>query len=263
MRKLLGLALLASLLLNAGLLLHRRRETAPAPVIQTRVIEKIVVREAEPGPSSQPPLPAPAPERRQEIVVPPTVALGSSSGVVEPDAELTVTCTIVTGSPSSKHWIGLYAVNAPMSTYASYRMVTTATPSYGFKAPRKPGDYEFRYILEDNRTAVAVSNPVRVLGDPPVPPRVELQAGAAVVKAGGEIQGRWSLCSGKRSAYDWVGLYPEGAKNEDYVAWKYVTDDQGGVVLKAPEEPGTYEIRYLLDNGYESVATSVRIVVVP
>ena len=39
--------------------------------------------------------------------------------------------------------------------------------------------------------------------------------------------------------------------------------DRGQVRLQAPDKPGTYEMRYLLDNGYESVATSIRIVVLP
>ena len=63
---------------------------------------------------------------------------------------------------------------------------------------------------------------------------------------------------------NWIGLFAPGAKNEQYVGWKYITDaDQGVVTLTAPGEPGTYELRYLLDNGYEPAAVCVRITVVP
>jgi hypothetical protein len=103
-----------------------------------------------------------------------------------------------------------------------------------------------------------------VIGAPPVKPMVDLQSGTTYVKCGGEIPASWLLLSGRRSPQDWIGLYAPGAKNQDYVTWKYVADvDQGRMTLQAPNQPGTYEMRYLLDNGYESVATSIRIVVLP
>jgi hypothetical protein len=93
---------------------------------------------------------------------------------------------------------------------------------------------------------------------------VDLQSGTTYVKCGGEIPASWALLSGKRSSKDWIGLYSPDAKNEDFLSWKYVADaDRGQMKLLAPDKPGTYEMRYLLDNGYESVATSIRIVVLP
>lgn len=262
MRKFLSLALTASLLLNAFFLLQSRRETPPPPVVQTKIVEKVVVRDAEPPPAPRPPEPpAPVVERRPIAALPPTVALSTTSGYAEPEGALTLTCTVTSGTPSPKHWIGLYALKAPATSYVSYQMMTGAGGSISFKAPGKPGDYEFRYMLEDNQTAIAVSNPVRVLGDVPPPPQVEVQPAATVVKCGSDIPVRSTLYSGKGKSTDWIGLYAAGAKNQEYVSWKYVTDAEQ--VLRAPVQPGTYEVRYLLDNGYESVATSVRIVVVP
>jgi hypothetical protein len=269
MRKFLSLALLASLLLNAFFLLQRRREppAPPPPVVQTKVVEKIVERKIDPEGESRPrsipdrDTPKPAAERRHETAIPPSILLSTTSSYAEPGGAILVTCTVASGTPSPKQWIGLFALKAPPLIYAGYQMMNGAGGSFTFKAPPKPGDYEFRYILEDNETAIAVSNPVRVLGDVPVPPRVDLQTAATVVKAGAGIPVRSMVYSGKRLSTDWIGLYTVGAKNQDYVAWKYVSD--ADVILQAPAEPGTYEMRYLLDNGYESVATSVRIQVVP
>ena len=162
------------------------------------------------------------------------------------------------------HWIGLYKIHAHVSNHLGYQMISSLPATFTFKAPRASGEIEFRYILEDNRTAIASSNPVRVLGDPSPRPMIDLQSEAICVKCGGEIPVRWSVFSGPRSSQDWIGLFVTGASNEAFVTWKYVADaDQGNLTLQAPDTPGTYEMRYLLDNGYESVATSMRIVVVP
>ena len=268
MKNVLGVTLALSLLLNAVLLL-RKPADPPPPVVRTRVVEKEVpvVTTVPAAPLGLPPTtigtstpaaPAAAP------ATPPSVSLVASSSFVAPGGEITVSCTLYSGTPNGRQWVGLFAVNAAVTTYLGYHMVGSLPATFSFKAPRQPGDYEVRYVLEDERTAIATSNPVRVFGDPPAKPMVDLQSGTAYVKAGAEIPANWSLLSGARSTRDWIGLYAAGAKNEDYISWKYVADaDRGQVTLQAPGEPGTYEMRYLLDNGYEAVATSVRIVVLP
>jgi len=259
MKKILGCALFLSLLLN-GVLLLRKPQTPPA-IVRTQVLE----RRVDPGPvlesipQSRPvPMAAPAPLAR------PSVSLVASSTFVEPGGEISVACMLQSGSTSTHHWVGLYAVNANVSNHRGYHMVASLPATFVFKAPSTPGEFEVRYILEDNVTSVASSAPIRVLGTPPAKPMVDLQSGTTYAKCGGEIPVSWALLSGNRSSQDWIGLYASGAKNEDFLTWKYVADaDQGKLTLQAPDKPGTYEMRYLLDNGYESVSTSVRIVVLP
>jgi Ca-activated chloride channel homolog len=265
MRKLIGLALVASLVLNAFLLLDRRRQ--PPPEIRTRVIEKQIPSLEPSAPASVPvpvAAPAPTPVAEPRPVAPVRVTLVASPAYVEPGGEITVTCTVASGAPQARQWIGMYAPEAAVTSYSQYQMVRATAISYVFKAPKNPGDVEFRYILEDDRTAVATSNPVRVHGAPPARPQIDLQAGSTVVRCGGEATVRWSVYSGQRTGQDWIGFFAPGAKNEHFLGWKYVPDaDQGFLTLQAPEEPGTYEFRYLLDNGYEAAAVSVRITVVP
>lgn len=267
MKKFLGPALALSLLLNAALLL-RKPPASPPPAVRTRVIERTLPAEP-PQPVSMPaptPVVAPMPTAPLPAVVPaapPLVQLLAAPSDVASGATLKVTCSVVSGKTMPRHWIGLYAVGATVSTYSTYLMVHES-PEYAFKAPRAPGTYEFRYVLDDDATVVAASNPFQVTDEPLVRPLVDLQSGTTYVKCGGEIPAAWALLSGRRSPQDWIGLYPPGAKNEDFLAWRYVPDsDRGQMTLKAPDKPGTYEIRYLLDNGYESVATSIRIVVFP
>ena len=263
MKKILGFALFLSLLLN-GVLLLRKPEPPPA-IVRTQIME----RRVDPGPAPEPviestPRPHPVPIPEPAPLARPSVSLIASSAFVEPGGEIPVVCTLQSGSTSTNHWVGLYSMNAHVSNHRGYHMIATLPATFVFKAPSTPGEYEVRYILEDNGTSVASSNPIRVLGNPPAKPMVDLQSGTTYVKAGGEIPALWSLLSGTRSSQDWIGLYAPGARNQEFLTWKYVADaDQGKLTLQAPEMPGTYEMRYLLDNGYESVATSVRIVVLP
>jgi Ca-activated chloride channel family protein len=268
MKKILGCALFLSLLLN-GVLLLRKPQPPPA-IVRTQVVERRVAPEPVPVPEieSKPrTLPAPvvtAPVAAPTSLVRPSVALVASSTFVEPGGEISVACTLQSGSTSTHQWVGLYAVNAHVSNHRGYHMVASLPATFVFKAPSTPGEFEVRYILEDDVTSVASSAPIRVLGNPPAKPMVDLRSGTTTVTCGGEIPASWSLLSGNRSSQDWIGLYAPGAKNEDFLTWKYVADaDQGKLTLQAPDKPGTYEMRYLLDNGYESVATSVRIVVLP
>jgi Ca-activated chloride channel homolog len=264
MKTLLGLALALSMLLNAALLL-RKPHVPAAPVARPQVIERTV--RSEPQIIIVPrtdPEPVPVIVSAPAIAAaPPVVQLLAGPSDAATGSQVTVTCTVLSGKTSSRHWIGLYAVGANVSSYSAYRMVDAAA-EVAFKAPRAAGTYEFRYILEDDATVIAASNPFRVYEEPSARPMVDLQTGMTYVKCGGEIPAGWSLLAGKRSPQDWIGLYPPGSRNEDYLTWKYVTDaDRGQVTLQAPDKPGTYELRYLLDNGYESVATSIRIVVLP
>jgi Ca-activated chloride channel family protein len=264
MKKLLGLALALSMLLNAALLLRK-----PAPVVRTQVVERTVTSEpqivlvsrtdADPAPIVvSAPLPVPA-----VLAAPPAVQLLAGPSDVASGAPVKVTCMVLSGKASPRQWIGLYVAGAKVGSTSAYLMVHEGA-EYEFKAPRAAGTYEFRYVLEDDATSIAASNPFRVYEEPSARPLVDLQSGTTYVKAGGEIPASWALLSGRRTPQDWIGLYAAGAKNEDFLSWKYVTDaDRGQVRLQAPDKPGTYEMRYLLDNGYESVATSIRIVVLP
>lgn len=276
MKKLLGLALALSVMLNAALLLRKPVPPQP-PVVRTQVIERQVPTpllpsepEAEPRSRILPdpreiliPTTRPGPVPAAVPAAPPVVQLIAGPSDVASSGRVTVKCSLLSGKTSARQWIGLYAEGAEVSRYSAYLMVHDGA-EYVFKAPRAPGTYEFRYVLEDDATAIAASNPFRVYDDPVSRTLVELQSDTTYVKCGGEIPALWSLLAGKRTLQDWIGLYAPGAKNEDYLTWKYVADaDQGKLTLQAPDQPGTYEMRYLLDNGYESVATSIRIVVLP
>ena len=92
-------------------------------------------------------------------------------------------------------------------------------------------------------------------------PTVTLTATPSVVAGGQTITVTWTA-SDDTSYTDWIGLYEQGAPNTSYLAYKYTEGSaSGSVTFNAPETPGTYEFRYLLNNGYTDVATSNPVIV--
>lgn len=62
--------------------------------------------------------------------------------------------------------------------------------------------------------------------------------------------------SGDRQSGSWIGLFKEGASDNQYFSWKYVDEDDGEVEFSAPYQDGEYEFRLFKDGGYNEVATS-------
>jgi hypothetical protein len=72
----------------------------------------------------------------------------------------------------------------------------------------------------------------------------------------------WTAPSGGTSPIDWLGLYRVGAPAGIYLAFQYTGGGLTGTkTFLAPAAPGTYEVRYLRNNGYTSVATSAAVTV--
>ena len=65
--------------------------------------------------------------------------------------------------------------------------------------------------------------------------------------------------------YAWIGFYPKGADDRDYL--KYILlaglDDNIYEDARAPDQPGTYNFRLYKDEGYEPMAISEDIIVAP
>ena len=62
---------------------------------------------------------------------------------------------------------------------------------------------------------------------------------------------------GIRSPWDWIGFYPVGASNMDYLWGQYTNGlTRCSFSYRAPGTPGQYEFRYLLNNGFTDVVRS-------
>src|SRR5690606_41249423 len=69
----------------------------------------------------------------------------------------------------------------------------------------------------------------------------------ATVTFGTEFTVTWGETVNPR---DWVTIVPAGAKEGAYLANRRV-ESNDSISLRAPAEPGLYEVRYVLDEGCE------------
>jgi len=104
-------------------------------------------------------------------VIPPTaITLTASPTAVQPGAPLTVSWQ-ASGTVNAKDWIGLDWIGLYLRSQTDNRQFvpnawryTNGTPSGSLtvSAPMTSGTYEFRYLLNDGYTSVAMSPPVTV-----------------------------------------------------------------------------------------------------
>jgi Ca-activated chloride channel family protein len=118
-------------------------------------------------------------------------------------------------------------------------------------APSEPGLYEVRYRLDEGRVILA-SAPVEV-----TVAEVALTA-PALVRAESDIQVSWQPSVNPR---DLVLIAPAGSPADEKLSYAPARTENEAT-LKAPSEPGLYEVRYRLDEGRRVIA-AVPLEVVP
>jgi hypothetical protein len=134
-------------------------------------------------------------------------------------------------------YISVAGPNQPPGANAGNTLVKAGNP-LKVRAPSDPGDYEVRYILARGARLLA-KTPITI-----TPVTAEVTAPAAAT-AGAEFEVRWQGPG-----------YPE-----DFISLARVNQPPGGHVnkvsvlkgspgkLRAPKEPGSYEVRYVLGRG--------------
>ena len=170
---------------------------------------------------------------------------------VGPGAQVSVSWTAPLGS-SSKDWIGLYRVGAASNGHLWWRYTDGATSGSFLKnLPTDPGQYEFRYLLNDGFTEAARSNVVTVTG-----PAYTVTVTPGSIAPGGQLTVRWTAPSGS-SPKDWIGLYQVGAPNNGHKWWTYTNGATiSSFPYTAPMQPGQYEFRYMLNDGFTEAGRS-------
>ena len=102
------------------------------------------------------------------------------------------------------------------------------------------------------------SDPAFVLGGW-VPYTVNVTTSSA--SAGAAVTVDWSGAAG-HAAKDWIGLYPVGAPDTNFLAWQYTGGaTTGHMTFAAPPRAGEYEFRYFLNDGFERAAAGNRVTV--
>ena len=184
-------------------------------------------------PPNQPPVVSAGPD--QTSTLPASAALDGTvtdDGLPNPPGTVTTTWTKVSGPGTVT-----FGTPAAVDTSASFSSA---------------GTYVLRLTASDSALTSSDEVTLTVNSESPY----TLTASPSTVAPGGSLTVSWTAPSG-RPTYDWIGLYKVGDPNTAYQWWTYtVGATTGSVTLTAPTTPGTYEFRYLLNNGYTDAARS-------
>ncbi len=173
--------------------------------------------------------------------------------VVETQVEVTGPATATTGAAVAVSWsdpvnprdmVGIVAMGADEGTRGSYLRVGGDTEGK-LTAPAEPGLYELRYILNEGGKTLATAMIEVVTAEIGI-------SGPGTVRAGTDVDISWSSTVNPR---DMVGIVAMGADEGTRGSYFRIGDKTDGR-LKAPTEPGLYEIRYILNEGGKTLASA-------
>lgn len=157
-------------------------------------------------------------------------------------ASLTAPNTAEAGSSLIVEWDGPAYKNDYLSigrvsddplTYETYNYTRDGTP-LKLQVPSVPGEYEVRYILEGRGKRAIATVPLTVTA---VDATIEI---AETVEPGSNLVISWT---GPDNPGDYIAISKSG--DTGYETYVY-TRDGSPIILKVPQAPGDYEVRYVL-----------------
>lgn len=189
-----------------------------------------------------------SPTREPAVLARVAVQVGAASITIEaadsaPAADLLAVRAV--GPFSEQHWIGIAARDAPIGSYVSYaRPDPSGTTEVNLSLPATPGDYEIRYVLNENQSIAA---------------RRPLKVSAGSVRFGG-LRERYAVqeqieigYEGPRGEGNWVGFVQRGRGPEAYGSFAYVPAT-GPVQLFTPAQAGDYDwVLVVPENGIDTI----------
>ena len=158
-------------------------------------------------------------------------------------ASLELPRSVPAGSPFEVTWTGPDASNDYLSVaregsedgdYVDYTYTREGSP-LNLRAPDRPGAHEVRYVLGEGdsvlvRAPLAVDSVDATLEAP------------GEVGAGSPFEVTWT---GPDNPSDYLSLAEPGSEDGDYVDYTY-TREGSPLNLRAPDTPGTHEVRYVM-----------------
>ena len=164
-----------------------------------------------------------------------TATAASVSGPATVMAGDTVTIQ-ATGPAGSGHWIGFAPAGSSISSYREYMRPQGTQTEGSLTAPTEAGDYELRYVLNENEKIIA-TQPIKV-----TPTVASLDAPTSMT-IGEQVSVRFD---GPHSAHHWIGFVQRGTL--DYLNYASVPLQGDTVALRAPDEAGDYDLVFVVDN---------------
>lgn len=149
-----------------------------------------------------------------------------------------------TGPNNARDYVGIGDADPKGRKYIDYKYTRDGSPT-PLVAPDKAGAYELRYYLGHDDKIIA-SRPITVGA-------VTASVSApATVAAGAKLSVKWS---GPNNARDFITIVKAGSADKQYGAYAY-TDKGTPLELRAPDEPGDYEVRYLTAQTYATLGST-------
>ncbi|MFC4175163.1 VWA domain-containing protein [Microvirga sp. GCM10011540] len=143
-----------------------------------------------------------------------------------------------TGAGGGDTFIGVVKKGAEEGTWIAGAYERPEGEQVMVRLPSEPGAYEMRFVMEANGTyKVLASTPVEV------EPAVGSVSAPESVAAGSEVTVAFT---GPKGDGDYITIVPTGAAPDAYTDFRTITPDESSVTLPAPEEPGSYEVRYVM-----------------
>ena len=149
-----------------------------------------------------------------------------------------------TGAVNGNDYVTIVPAGAEEGEFGNYVVVRNETEK-DLQAPSDTGLYEVRYVLrEGNKTLASVQ--IEITGAD-----VTLTAPDTAL-AGSNIPVAWT---GTVSTSDYISIVPAGSPDGEYGNYFAIRNGTEGD-LRAPANPGLYEVRYILREGNKTLASS-------
>lgn len=174
--------------------------------------------------------------------------------VTKPEVALNAEDTVPTGAKFDVSWtptiyrgdyVAIVPAGADEGEFGNYQSVRSDV-KMKLNAPADPGLYELRYILKVD-SSTAATRPIEVTNAD-----VTLQV-PNVTLTGAAFDVSWSSVV---NVQDYITIVPVGTHEGEYGNYITVRDKSKGTI-KAPAEPGMYEVRYVLREGNKTLATEM------
>lgn len=184
------------------------------------------------------------------------LVIGSIFGTIS-SAEASVQATYNQGTLSvalpgaikSGAWISINTPSAPLTAYNQFfwQYVSSSSLSIPISSQIPPGTYQLRYFVDGGYNLLASAE------------FVVAQTNLSVTASASNGTISVSFSAPAPNGSDWIAVSIPGSPSTSYAAWAYASAGSRSASLQF-STPGSYEVRYLRNDGYEIAArTSVHI----
>lgn len=155
-----------------------------------------------------------------------------------------------TGPAYNLDYLSVAEIGSRGSQAINYTYTRDGSP-LGLKMPTKPGEYELRYVLNQGNTVIARKMITITEVNANLTAPTSARAGESVII-------EWT---GPNYNLDYISVAEIGSRGSQTINYAY-TRDGNKLRLDMPAKPGSYELRYVLNQG-NSVLVSQRVEITP